>query len=423
MRIDCTDRSLKVLASFMLSALMTVTAVVYAYLSDSMPEAYLTETDTAFIKAVQVTAQYLVAIRPIPKVVGICSRLRNFLLRRPADQPTRRLERSQREIAVTRFILALSDQQLVVGVAIMVAAIANQCTMSVIEYRVAFALAWFSVTIHLATLDSLRHYFTTHSTIRNCRVVGILIMIVIFLYSFALLMYLYNASDLSLPVQCYLTRNNESWPAPNFDDGGRIILDKTEISTRFTTLSTEDMLPFPGFVIFAYLVVGYKNRVLHLYGLRISHSNRQSVFLSKFYLQLLRILFKGPQQLSGSSNISIKEWKLILADYDLEKRATTRAQLLDKLSQPGIPLLRILILKWRLAYSMYEHSFLPVVSFLVFMLVYGFVQMIVTRWATWWTHFVDVDANMGFGQITPLLLTVLPLLAAAEVYYGMYFPS
>jgi hypothetical protein len=35
-------------------------------------------------------------------------------------------------------------------------------------------------------------------------------------------------------------------------------------------------------------------------------------------------------------------------------------------------------------------------------------------------QFVDVDANMGSGQITPLLLTVLPLLAAAEIYYGMF---
>ncbi|RYN17975.1 hypothetical protein AA0112_g11824 [Alternaria arborescens] len=42
-----------VLVSFVLSALLTVGAVICAYLSDSMPEKYLGKTDEAFIKEFQ----------------------------------------------------------------------------------------------------------------------------------------------------------------------------------------------------------------------------------------------------------------------------------------------------------------------------------------------------------------------------------
>jgi hypothetical protein len=404
----------------MLSALMTITAVAYAYLSDSMPGAYLTETDAAFIDAFQSVVWRCLTVRPIPKIISVGYRVRNVLLRRSAGRPIQRLERSQREAAVTRFILALSDQQLVVGIAIMVAAIANQCTLSVIEFRAAFALAWFSTTTHLATLDSLRHYFTTHPTIRNWRVLGMLIMMVMFLYSFVIILYLQNAPDLSLPVQCYLGKIDQPLAAPKFDDKGKIVLDESKMYTRFTNLGPEDMPPLTGIITFIYMVMGYKNRVLHLYGFRNSHfSNGQSVFVSRLHLQLLRITAKVPLEPNGSPKMSMTEWTLVLDDYAMERQAASRAQLLEKLSQSGTPTLRGLLLKWRLAYTMYAHSFLPVIPYLVFMLVYGLVQMIVTRWATWWTKSVDVDANMGFGQITPLLLTILPLLAAAEIYYGM----
>lgn len=33
----------------------------------------------------------------------------------------------------------------------------------------------------------------------------------------------------------------------------------------------------------------------------------------------------------------------------------------------------------------------------------------------------DGSSTMGFGQIMPILLLVLPLFAACEAYYGNYF--
>ncbi|KAF1995262.1 hypothetical protein P154DRAFT_393041, partial [Amniculicola lignicola CBS 123094] len=61
-----------------------------------------------------------------------------------------------RQEALTRFILSLSDQQLVTGLGILVAAVSNQCTLSGAEFDIALSLAWFSATVHLVALDVLQ---------------------------------------------------------------------------------------------------------------------------------------------------------------------------------------------------------------------------------------------------------------------------
>jgi hypothetical protein len=49
-------------------------------------------------------------------------------------------------------------------------------------------------------------------------------------------------------------------------------------------------------------------------------------------------------------------------------------------------------------------------------LTYGFTQMAFYRWRQ--ANIKDIN-DMGFGQIMPLVLLVLPVLAAAESYHGM----
>lgn len=409
----------QVLASFMLSALMTVAAVAYAYLSDSMPANYLTETDAAFISAAEWTARRFLALKNIRDVVAFGSRMWNVLLRRDPDRPIRKLERSQREVAVTRFILTLSDQQLVVGIAILVAAIANQCTLPFIEFEVTFALAWFSTTTHLATLDSLRHYFVSHPTIRNLRVVGMLIMMALFFYAFVLQTYLQSAPDYTLPVQCYLTMTSQLWRAPILNQEWTGFRTDREIYISFPrpVPSSQKFIHYARLtvriLIFIYIALGYKDRVLQLYGFRTSHSRGQSNFTSKLLVQFLRLFGKVPKDFAGIITISTRNWTPILEEYNKERRAHNRARLLAKLLDTQHSLIQL-----RLARLMYGHSFLHVIPYLVFMLVFSFCQMLVLRWRDMWITLGDVNVQMGFGQITPLLLTVLPLLAAAEIYYG-----
>lgn len=123
---------------------MTVTAAAYAYLSDSIPEMYLSETDNAFVADFQRTSSRIFARNSFLCLRQCWSLLRSFISVHNQDKAKEnhtKLTRNQREEAVTRFILALSDQQLAVGLGILVATIANQYTLSVAEFRIALALA------------------------------------------------------------------------------------------------------------------------------------------------------------------------------------------------------------------------------------------------------------------------------------------
>lgn len=89
---------------------MTVAAVSYAYVSDSVHKGYFTEIDQRFIQEFQRLAESLAESSPA-LFLGLCwltfSRL---VLRRKANETYHVLSRDQREAAVTHFILALSDQ-------------------------------------------------------------------------------------------------------------------------------------------------------------------------------------------------------------------------------------------------------------------------------------------------------------------------
>jgi len=66
----------------------------------------------------------------------------------------------------------------------------------------------------------------------------------------------------------------------------------------------------------------------------------------------------------------------------------------------------------------YSHSLLPLAFPMTFMLVYGFVQMLMFRLELGESHAIEFDSSMGFGQIIPLIVLALPFLAAAELYSG-----
>lgn len=74
---------------------------------------------------------------------------------------------------------------------------------------------------------------------------------------------------------------------------------------------------------------------------------------------------------------------------------------------------------WLIAYrasETYSQSFLFLGPMLTFMIAFGFTQLYLGRWSTGTP--LEIDTSMGIGQITPLFLLVLPVLVAAESYYG-----
>jgi hypothetical protein len=77
--------------------------------------------------------------------------------------------REAKRRALERFILTLSEQQLVSGVAMLIAIYTKYCHMSVYSFRVAASVAWFSM-MHLGTLTVLPNYFDKHPLLRTCRI-------------------------------------------------------------------------------------------------------------------------------------------------------------------------------------------------------------------------------------------------------------
>ena len=72
---------------------------------------------------------------------------------------------------IEKLVLSLSDQQLLTGLAVLIAAFWTHCTISVYHFAVVNDLAWLSATVHLITLAVLRDYLLQKPVLRNWRVV------------------------------------------------------------------------------------------------------------------------------------------------------------------------------------------------------------------------------------------------------------
>ena len=69
-------------------------------------------------------------------------------------------------------------------------------------------------------------------------------------------------------------------------------------------------------------------------------------------------------------------------------------------------------------YQQLSDSFLGEILTLVFGMAYGITEVLYARLKVPDVGLSDGQNAMGFGQLVPLLLMVLPILAAGEVYFG-----
>lgn len=124
------------------------------------------------------------------------------------------LDEGQRREALQKFILTLSNQQLVVGIAILLACFVNWCKTSVYELTMVVSLAWFSSSTHLATLDVLRIYFQRNHVVRNWRMIGIVVLLQLLIAGLLLAEYysdsLFSGDPFPVPIPCLanLTMDN-----------------------------------------------------------------------------------------------------------------------------------------------------------------------------------------------------------------------
>ena len=369
--------SLKVLASFSLTAVITVASVIYGYFYECFPEWYLNEVDTAILAEYRTS---WVSTKFIPRVEDFCFWLIHLVrtaLRLPDKPRPSRIDREERTEALARFILALSDQQLVTGLAILVGALGSRCTLSAYEFLVVVSLSWFSSTTHLATLDVLREYFIKHQVVRNIRVIGMVIMMILLLFGLLVEGGYYEYSP-ATPMQCVIKP--------------RIVVPNIALSSAFTIL---------------FLVYSYVDRIGRLFDDQHDesfppYSNRE---------RLLRLVMRICHR---RLNVNAVDYKRITKEVVFERQAKRKKVALDRVNLRATKTMLLFSFKVQRYYS----SFLSSIPVSLFGLSYGITQVSVSRWLV--APDITEDANkMSFGQIVPLFLLLLPGLAAAEIYYGI----
>lgn len=335
-----------------------------------MPEDYLNEADVIAIEAINGS-----------RILGDCGRFfRRFIYGIfPTFKARRPLTRAQKEKALERFILTLSDQQLVTGLAVLVGAFSNHCRLSIYEFNVVIALAWFSSLTHLATLDVLQKYFLENAVVRDCRVIGMVIVLTLLMAAQVLSLF-YDPYNSPVPMQCLI---------PGFPG----YTDPVSVVSIFGLIFT-----------IQYLVFSYANRIRRLYK-PISESLAQKLVPS-LYLSLGRYTHFA-NDLTKSERLQV----LRAACEACRQASEINEVKLERASSLKlfIPLLR--------SVRSYENSFLSRIGALFFSLSYGISQVVVNRFADA-PAMKESSRRWDFGQIVPIVLLSLPVLAAAEIYYG-----
>ena len=304
--------------------------------------------------------------------------------RNPDEQGIR--NRARRSKGLERFILALSDQQLVTGFAVLIAGYTNRCSRSVYHFDIIAALGWFSSTTHLSTLAILRAYLIEHPRVRDWRVIAMLGIFGLLVVS---QIETFSSQPGSLPVQCVFE---------SFAPGGISFLNIIQLV-----------------LVVIYLGVSYMNRTRRLYTFDPDWS------VQDWIVELLARPLITKNDVRNLERIVVTSSTQSQAEQGATYRKLQHRRRWWKFCGDWIKPRSALSRRWleivHLGQEM-QRSFLSEILTLLFGVSYGIAQVITNR-NDIPTGGLSGDQNaMSFGQLVPLLLISLPVLAAGEVYFG-----
>ena len=333
------------LAAFLATATVTTIAVIFAYLLQAVDETYLGSLDN--------------------RITTKTHRKWHTTIRRMYTDPSRHPHmssaavRAARQEAFTQFILSLSDEQLVTGLAILIAGLSHIRTITGYELTMVHALAWTTSTTHLITLSTLRNYLSTQGLARNARVVSmsalmVLLAILVFIAQPA------TATGATLPAECTFRS------LPSFYSGP---------GTAFRIV-----VPL---VVALNLTRNYVTRIHALYRRRLED-----------YPRLKRLFEACTERRLRRDQMYV----------DMKADGTGRTkQRFQRIAQAG---------------HLYQSSFLSKLPDIAFNFCYGLSAVIYHRWNNKAPRLQHGSINMGFGQIVTLFLLALPVLVALTTYNG-----
>lgn len=145
---DSDIAGIGVILAFLISAYMTFAAVLLAYITGMVENQLLGMVDRRLF------------------------RIKSRIQHHPRIQT-----------ALRKFVLSLSDQQIVTGIAIMAAGLRGLAKgkMSTYHYQIVLYLAWLSSSVHLSAISLLTPYLSRYNGLRTWRLIGMLTLFVMLL--------------------------------------------------------------------------------------------------------------------------------------------------------------------------------------------------------------------------------------------------
>ncbi|KAF2638691.1 hypothetical protein P280DRAFT_551295 [Massarina eburnea CBS 473.64] len=374
-KVDADVAGIGILVAFILAAVITCITIVFAYLGDSLPGSLLSSTDEA---AIHRCRKFFISRRLVPKIGRFWRSFESLLyycVRRDLPQSRPALAREQRIEAVTRFLLGFSDQQLITGLAILIAALANRNELTLYELKIVYSLAWFSATTHIATLKVLREYFYDHAVVRNWRVLGICTFIVLMCFVHVILFLAgeseYGGVNYGRPIQCIINGDSRR--------------ETPEVLNAFS-----DVYSFL-FLLFLYI---FPTRALYYDPREIPQPDPATRFL----------MSKKKPVKHLSRTLPRKSLRILYQNEELQHIIVTESRV--SATSPRL---------FSLRFSRYQDSFLSYIPIMVFSITFGISQVVVVTWIDN-PETTDDVRRMGFGQVVAIALLAIPMLTGAEIY-------
>lgn len=349
-----------VLAAFFATASITIIAVLFAYSTQSLDDDLLTELDRRFLAWAGERVRMSLGINGVATVSSG--------------------KRQMRKETIKKFVLALSDQQLVTGLAILIAGISGQSHLSGYEFQVVLSLAWFSSTTHMATIDLLRNEFNSQGFIREVRVVGMLIVLAMLIYTFVISLQISNSA---LPMSC----------------NGSSAREGSDLNSTYAIIIAAY------FLALLLILSGYFVRLFSLY-----FGKRTLKWASSW------VWWRATQYRLSDTSSAHAIW---FEEHEAASRVSTLLRFANITS--GTSHRHVRWIKQRIIVSSYsyQHSFLSTIPSLCFSFTYGIAQVVGIRWTSA-PSLSSESAEWGFGQIISLFLLCLPFLSAGEAYFGEF---
>ncbi|KAL9056655.1 MAG: hypothetical protein Q9162_002826 [Coniocarpon cinnabarinum] len=328
--------------------------------------------------------------------------------------------------ALREGILVFSDSQIIQGIGILVAGFANVKTLTVYHWQLVVYMAWMSSNVHLTTLTVLQDYFYRHKMLRNIRLFGMMVLLLLLVVAFvptssmnwvSAILQDFNRDkypenddpvwrdawyglNFAMPVRCF-------W-IPPFNGSGQ--------QAEYMSDQINPDAPFT----YVILLVSYAWKVLGL----VRQERRQKSRMSK----------EPGDEASVTSVIPRKPWfKRVVLMWLLRRAKRTARQAPRKdYSTQGFSLSYCLKKLWNIfmlrftfiTYAgflvLYDFltSFLASIWVLLLLLVWGTLEIAVVRHKSKTLPDVhDEENEWGFGQVLPILLLAAPVVAAVNHFF------